>query len=147
MIVVALALTGCGDGSVESSGAPTSDPTVTTRTVATTVPKLDRIKQCQNVLQVEAQAIQAQIDEGARLYLSKQPGLFEARSAAPVIALKAAQVCQDLLPECVTPASDWVQGIKYWAEEEANRYVRLDYGYVGLGPNPRPADTVRSDCF
>jgi hypothetical protein len=142
-----LALSACSAKSVEVSTETTMDPTVTAEVPPTTVAKLDRIKQCQTVLTDGMAQITARLDEGMRLYTAKQPGLYEAREAAPVMALQTAARCQELLPECTTPAADWVQSVKYWAETRVGQFVAAANGGTRFWPNPEPVNTVRTDCF
>ena len=139
----AFALAACSPKSVEVAET-TTEPTAA---VPTTVAKLDRIKQCQAVLTEGVAQIKARLDEGMRLYTAKQPGLYEAREAAPVMALQTAAKCQELLPECTTPAADWVQSVKYWSETRVGQFVSAAYGGTRFWPNPEPVNTVRMDCF
>ena len=143
LAVALLALTACSAKSVEVSTAPTSDPT---RSAPTTVSIMSRVVQCQEILRTQSEVIQSKVNDAGVLFAEGKPGLAEAREAAPVMALQAAAQCQQLLPECTTPAADWVAGMKAWSEEQSNRILRLSYGYLPTGPNPVPPATVRPDC-
>ncbi len=148
LLVVAslLALSACSAKSVEVATETTMDPTVTAELPPTTVAKADRIEQCQVALQDAMAGIETSLSDGSRAYYAGQAGLAEARSGAVVTAVTAAAQCQTLLPECTTPASQWVQGVKTYAETYAANVFRLARGGVSVIPMMKPVAAVDATC-
>jgi len=148
LLVVAfvLALSACSAKSVEVSTETTMDPTVTVEVPPTTVAKLDRIRQCTVAMQEAMAGIKTTLDNGSRAYYAGNAGLAEASSGAVVTAVTTAAECQTLLPDCTTPASQWVQGVKTYAETYAANVVRLARGSVSVIPMMEPVAAVDATC-
>jgi hypothetical protein len=143
LVVAALVLVACSAKSVEVATETTMDPTVTA--VATTV-KTDRIYQCTLVMQEAMAGIETTLKDGSIAYATGKAGMAQARDAAIAAAVTTAAKCQLLLPECATPASEWVQGVKTYADTFAANLLRLDYG-SSLIPMVKPQPSVDGTCI
>lgn len=144
LIVVALALTGCSAKSVEVATETTLDPTATTA-VPTTV-KTDRIYQCTVVMREAMAGIETTLSDGSSAYYAEMAGLAEAQQSAVTTAVQTAAKCQLLLPECTTPAAQWVQGVKTYAETYVANVFRLARGGVSVIPMMKPVAAVDPSC-
>jgi hypothetical protein len=141
-----LVLSACSAKSVEVATETTMDPTVTAELPPTTVGKPDRISQCTVAMQEAMAGIKTTLDNGSRAYYAGNAGLAEASSGAVVAAVTTAAQCQTLLPDCTTPASQWVQGVKTYAETYAANVVRLARGSLSVIPIMEPVAAVDPSC-
>lgn len=144
LIVVALAVTGCSAKSVEVATESTLDPTATTAVPATV--KTDRIYQCTAAMQEAMLGIESGLKDGSIAYATGKAGMAEAQASAVTTAVQTAAKCQLLLPECTTPAAQWVQGVKTYADTFAANVVRLSRGGMSVIPMMKPVAAVDPSC-